>query len=92
MSTMNIHRCVEIKGKNHIEKYVFGINPFGIILSHKELIPHEDEIEKTEIRIWTVSNIPLISKMVSNLKYQHVDGIIKEEVILSQKEMNERFN
>lgn len=92
MSKINIHRCIEIKYQNRIERYVFGVNCFGILLSHKDLISHEDTIDKTEIRIWTVENIPIISKSVSNMKYHDIDGIIKEEIILSQKEMNEKFN
>lgn len=92
MSKINIHRCIEIKYQNRIERYVFGVNCFGILLSHKDLIPYEDTIEKTEIRIWTVENIPIISKSVSNMKYHDIDGIIKEEIILTQKEMNEKFS
>ena len=92
MSTVNIHRYVEIKYKDHIEKYVFGVNRFGIVLSNRDLILHEEDIEKTEIRIWTVENIPIVSKTISSLKYQNIDGIIKEEIILSQEKMNENFN
>ena len=92
MLSINIHSCVEIKFDDHIEKYTHGINRFGLILSHKDIIPNEDKVEKPEIRIWEVENIPLISKIAYNLVYKKIDGIVKEEIVLTQKEMNEKFN
>ena len=92
MSAINIHSCLEFKYKNHIEKYIIGINPFGIILLNKELISHNDNIEQTEIRIWIAENIPTISKAIFDLKYKRVDGSIEEVNILTQEEMNEIFN
>lgn len=92
MSAINTHSCLEFKYKDHIEKHIIGINPFGIILLNKELIPHNDNIEQTEIRIWIAENIPTISKAIFDLKYKGVNGSIEEVNILTQEEMNEIFN
>jgi hypothetical protein len=79
MKSANIHSCVEIKFDDRIEKYTHRINRFGLIISHKEILPNEDKVEKPEIRIWEVKNIPLISKIAYTLLCKKLTEILKKK-------------